>query len=54
MKIMKKELETLKKAKKEKIIDKILKLKKVSGISDQKYEKTLKDMMMKEFDENYD
>lgn len=47
---MKGEIEKLKENKRRQIIDKILKLQKVSGIRGKDYENMLREMMMKEFD----
>lgn len=44
------EIEKLKESKKKQIADKMIRLKEVSGIQDQEYEKTLKQILVKEFD----
>jgi len=51
---MKREVEFVKKAQKDKIVDKILKLKKVSGNQDPNYEKMVREALENDFDENYD
>lgn len=51
---MKKEIEFAKKAQKDKIVEKIIKLKKVSGNRDPNYEKMIREALENDFDENYD
>lgn len=51
---MKKDVEFVKKTQKDKIVDKILKLKKVSGNNDPHYEKMIREALEHDFDDNYD